>query len=229
MIRPTFYSFVIMILAQVSWAQDSVQRQIVVQGQGVVQAAPDMAIVQVGVVQEARTAGEAMDQASRAAAGVLERIAATGIEDRDVQTANISLHPRMQHNSGNAPRVVGYVSSNNLSVRVRDLAVLGGLLDAVVGDGANSMNGLSFTIDERGPLESEARALAVADARAKAEILAEAAGVELGPVQSISEQGVGFQPQMLSRGAVAMEAMAAPVAAGELDIRVSVTMVFAIE
>ena len=229
MIRRAVYSFLFIMLSQVSWAEGNPLRQIVVQGEGVVQAAPDMAIVQVGVVKEARTAGEAMDRANRAAAAVLERIAETGIESRDVQTANISLHPRMQHSSGSAPRVVGYVASNNLSVRVRDLAVLGGLLDAVVGDGANSMNGLSFAIDDRGPLEDEARALAVADARAKAEILAEAAGVALGPIQSISEQGAGFQPQVFSRGAVAMEAMAAPVAEGELEIRSRVTMVFAIE
>lgn len=230
MMNRLFFSFFFIILAASAWAQNDMPRQIIVTGQGVVQAAPDVAHVQVGVTKEARTAGEAMNQASRAAQAVLQRVAEIGIEARDIQTTNISLHPRMQHNSGAAPRVTGYVASNALAIRVRDLDVLGTLLDAVVGDGANTMNGLSFAIADDGPLEDEARARAVADARAKALVLAEAAGVSLGPVQSISEQGGGFQPQVFARGgAVAMESMAAPVAEGELEIRVNVNVIFAIE
>ena len=215
--------------AQISWAQEASQRQIVVRGEGVVQAAPDMAVIQVGVSREARTASDAMDQASRATEAVLLRIAEAGVEDRDVQTQNIGLHPRMQHSSGNAPRVVGYVANNTLSVRVRDLALLGVLLDAVVGDGANTMNGLSFSVAEPRGLQDQARTAAVADAGAKAALLADAAGVTLGPVQTISEQGGGFQPQFRGRGGVLMEAaMDVPVAEGELEIRASVTMVFVI-
>jgi len=151
------------------------------------------------------------------------------VADRDVQTAAINLSPVWDHSNNQRRQVRGYVASNDLSVRVRELDDLGALLDALVADGANTMNGLRFSIAETDGLETEARADAVEDARLKAETLAKAAGVTLGPVLEIREGSAGPVPQAVMRGAM-MEAAAAsvPVAAGELDIRVSVTVVFAI-
>lgn len=204
-------------------------RLIAVTGEGVVQAAPDMATVSIGVTREARTAGQAMSEASSAMSAVIAAIDAAGIEARDIQTSNIGLSPRYQHsNDGRPPRVTGYVANNTLMVRVRALDALGGVLDAVVSDGANALNGLSFGIADSAPLEARARAEAVADARAKAEGLAEAAGVTLGPVMSIVEAGRGGLPQPMMRGAVMEAAMDVPVAAGELEIRRQVSMTFAI-
>ncbi len=203
-------------------------RQIIVSATGSVSAAPDMATVRVGVTHEARTASDAMRGASDAAVAVLANIEAAGIAARDVQTSSLSLNPVWDHrNNTERPGIRGYNASTMLTVRVRDLDSLGGFLDVVVGDGANTLNGLTFSIAEPEPLRDLARADAVRRASAKAQTLADAAGVALGPVQSISEGGGARTPQPMMRGAV-MEAAAVPVAAGELDVQVSVTLVYAI-
>ena len=212
-----------------AFAQDTAPREIVVTGEGRVSAAPDMATIMIGVMREARTAGEAMAAASEAASAVLAELAASGIEPRDIQTANIGLNPSYQHsNDGRAPRITGYIASNDLTVRVRDLATLGAVLDAAVADGANGLNGLFFGIADESALEDEARRNAVADARAKAETLAEAAGVQLGAVRAIHLGGQVAVPFAGARMDMMEASMAAPVAAGELDIRQSVSMIFAI-
>lgn len=219
-----FALLLIVFLPVAAWGQDRPGR-ITVNATGVASAAPDMAVVRLGVSREARAASEAMAAASAAAAQVLERIADAGIAQRDVQTASIGLNPVWDHSNTAPPRIRGYVASNDLTVRVRDLAKLGGLLDSVVADGANTMNGLTFGVADAAPLEQAARADAVRQARAIAETLANAAGVTLGPVLSIQEGGGVSDPAPLMRGAM-MEADV-PIAAGELDFRISVTMVFA--
>lgn len=203
-------------------------RQIVVTATGLTQGAPDMATVMLGVSREARTATQAMEAVSAAAASVLVTISDAGIEDRDVQTSSLSLNPVWDHGNSRPPQVRGYIASTSLNVRVRDLDGLGRLLDGVIGDGANTLNGLTFGIEDTTELESAARADAVTKAHAKAKTLAAAAGIELGPVQTIAEGGGGGAPAPMMRGAM-MEAASVPVAAGELDIRVSVTVAFAIE
>ncbi|MEO9827058.1 MAG: SIMPL domain-containing protein [Paracoccaceae bacterium] len=220
-----FVGFILCLLAFPVLAEDV--RSITVTGEGRISAAPDMAVLRLGVSREARGASEAMRLASEAAAAVLAQVETSGIVARDVQTANVSLSPRWQHTQNTAPRVIGYIASNDLMVRVRDLSSLGALMDAVVSDGANQMNGLSFSIAEPRPLQDKARQEAVADARAKAKLLAEAAGVGLGPVITISENGGFQQPMVMARGAM-MESSAVPIAAGEMDVSASVTMIFAI-
>ena len=203
-------------------------RQIAVTGEGRVAVAPDMATVSFGVRREARAAGQAMTAASEAAAAVLATLADAGIASSDIQTTRIGLDPRYQHsNDGSPPRITGYIASNDLSVRVRDLDGLGAVLDRVVTDGANSFTGIAFGLADSGSREAEARAMAVRDARARAETLAEAAGVALGPVRTITEAGGVSASQPMLRGAM-MEAAAVPVAEGEIDVTVRVNVVFAI-
>lgn len=208
------------------WAQDPV-RQIIVQGEGRVSAVPDMAVVNLGVQREAREASAAMQAASEAMSQVLARLAEVGVASEDIQTTRIGLDPRWQHSDNGAPpRVTGYVATNDLSVRVRDLDDLGQLLDAIVSDGANTMNGLSFSVSDTQELEAEARKEAVQDARRRAETLADAAGANLGEVISLSEEvsgGGGPQPMM----EMAMsDRSSVPMAAGEVDITVSVRVVY---
>ncbi len=211
------------------WAQDVDQARIVVSGSGVVTATPDMATVSVGVQQEARTARQAMDATSSAMQSILSQLEAAGIELRDIQTTNIGLTPRYQHsNDGRPPRVTGYIASSTLSVRVRELEDLGGVLDAVVSDGANTLSGLTFGISDIEELQSAARADAVSDAIAKAGGLAEAAGVTLGPILSIVEGGGGSVPQPVLRGAMMEAAMDVPVASGEMSVRQQVTLTISI-
>ena len=203
-------------------------REIVVTGEGVINVAPDMATVRIGVAREARLAGDALRLMSMGMTGVLALLESEGIAARDIQTTNVALHPRFQRtNDGRPPRVVGYVASSDLMVRVRDLDALGGVLDAVVSEGANSMNGISFGVAEHAPLEEKARRAAVAVAREKASVLADAAGVALGPVVSIHEGGAAPAPGPVMRS-MAMEDSAVPIAGGEIDIRSQVTITFAI-
>lgn len=201
--------------------------EIVVTGNGQVKSEPDMALLSLGVVREALRAKDAMADTSRAIAKVFSTLDAAGIDAKDIQTSSVSLTPRWDRSDRNAaPRVVGYVASNTLSIRVRDLGDLGGLLDDVLGSGANQMNGLSFALADPGPVENQARVLAVEDAIAKANVLVAAAGLSLGPIQSISEGGANRPVTTQFR----QESFAAdvPIAAGEVNVKASVTIVFGI-
>ncbi len=216
-------------LAMVSGAAAAETAKIIVSGQGEVSAAPDMAVVSVGVTNEARTASAALAANSQAMGAVLQRLLDAGIGERDLQTSNLSLSPRWDQprQADTQPRIVAFVASNQLSVRVRVLEELGGILDLVVQDGANTLGGLSFAISEPEPLLDEARSAAVADATRKARLLAEAAGVTLGPLLEMSEAGGGGGPIPMARMEMSL-ADAVPVASGELEMSATVTMVFAI-
>ncbi len=201
--------------------------RITVTGEGMVEARPDLANVTLGVTTEGPTATEAMSANSTELQAVLDRLKAAGIEDRDLQTSGLSLNPNWTQAEGEAQRITGYVATNMLTVRVRALDGLGEVLDAAVSDGANTLNGVTFDLAEPEPLLDEARKLAVADAMARARLLAEAAGVRLGDIVSISEGGGGMQPPMPMYRMDA--ASAVPVAAGEVSRSASVTVVYEIE
>ncbi|WP_165354821.1 SIMPL domain-containing protein [Tropicimonas sp. IMCC6043] len=200
--------------------------RLTVTGQGQVAVAPDMATVTFGAVAEADEAADAMAGVGARMGTVLERIEAAGIAATDVQTNTLTLEPRWQQETREGPaRIEGFVARSGAVVRVRDLDALGGLLDALVSDGANEFRGLSFGLQAPQPVEDEARRAAVADAIRKAELYAEAAGVTLGPILSIDEHGGGVEPRMM-RAAMAESGL--PVAAGEVEIAASVSITYAI-
>lgn len=218
----------VLMLATPALAQEA-PGGITVTGEGSVQVAPDMAQLSVGVTSEAKTAEAAMSANSDAAAEVLSRLKAAGIAERDVQTSGLSLYPRRDDrrlDQPGEPPIVGFVASNTLQVRVRDLDALGGILDEVVSGGANTLNGLSFGLQDPSEATDEARRRAVADAQAKAALYADAAGVTLGPVRSIDEQGGAPRPMMMEAAGLAKSGV--PVASGELEVSASVTMAFGI-
>ncbi|PZQ96828.1 MAG: SIMPL domain-containing protein [Cereibacter sphaeroides] len=200
--------------------------RITVTGEGRVDGAPDLATVMLGVTTEGATAAEAMAANSIKLGMMLEQLRTGGIEDRDIQTSGLSLNPTWsQPQDGTAPKIAGYQASNQLTVRVRALDKLGGVLDRAVSDGANTFNGLTFGLSDPAPALNEARKRAVADAMSRARVLVGAAGLTLGPVVSIAEGGDMGMPQPMYR----MDAAAAstvPVAAGEVSTSASVTMVF---
>ena len=212
------------------WAETA-GRQISVTGEGRVDAQPDMATVSLGVTNEAAEAQDAMAQTSEAVARILKRLGDMGIETRDVQTQRLSLNPvwsnRSSSGSGRA-EITGFSASNTVLVRVRDLDHLGSVLDSVISDGANDLNGLSFGVQKPDPLQDEARTRAVKDAMAKAQLLADAAGITLGPVVSISEHGGGGGPRPMMMEMAAARDASVPVAAGEVSLAASVSMVFEI-
>lgn len=211
---------------------DEDRRQIAVTGTGVVEAAPDMAMITLGVTGQDEQAAAAMAAVSASVAQVLERLDRLGIAPRDIQTRDLNLSPVWSGRGSSQvepARITGFVASNRVLVRVRDLETLGGVLDAVIAEGANDFGGLQFMVQEPEPLIKQARAAAVADAIDRARQLAQAAGVELGPVQSIADQDAGGPRPMARMAEMAMsDGGAVPVAPGELSFRHSVSMVFAI-
>lgn len=209
-------------------AQDAAGPTVTVQGVGEVSAPPDMAIVSVGVAEEADEARAALSAMNDAATAVIERLRRAGVSDADLQTGALRLDPRYRASSlSGESRVDGYRASTMLTVRVRDLEVLGGLLDAVVGDGANQLSGLRFDLSESKPLRDAARRAAIADAIDRAALYADAAGLALGEVRLIRESGGSGGPEPM---ALMMEARSSgvPVEAGEIQIVERVTVVFAL-
>jgi len=207
---------------------DDPLRQITVTGQGSVAVDPDMATITLGVTNQASEAGAAMATTSEATARMLQRLGDLGIAPRDMQTSSLSLNPIWSDRSSSVsgPAIItGFVASNSVTVRVRELASLGRLMDAVISDGANDFNGLRFSVQDPEPLMNLARQKAVADATAKAQLLTSAAGVSLGPIQTMIEQG-GARPVVMEMAAARSNNV--PVAAGEVSVSASVLMVFSI-
>jgi uncharacterized protein YggE len=150
-----------------------------------------------------------------------------GVPQKNIQTMNFSVSPQYSNPQNNeGARLTGYQVTNQVRLRLNDVAGLGRALDALVTAGANHMNGIDFAIQDPAPLLAKARADAIADARLRAETYARAAGVTLGPVLSISEGGEG--PRPMYRLMAAMAPAPVPVAAGEETISADVTVVWEI-
>ncbi|MFC4624325.1 SIMPL domain-containing protein [Daeguia caeni] len=211
--------------------------RIAVTGEGSNTAAPDMAILNLTVLREAKTAREAMTANNEAMAKVLAAMKQAGIAERDLQTGGINIQPRYVYpddkNGLKEPEIASYSVSNSLTVRVRDLAKVGDILDQSITLGVNQGGDLTFVNDDPAAVINEARKRAVADAIAKAQTLAEAAGVSLGRVVEISEQSYAPRPMPIARAEFKSLAAApvdsVPVAAGENRFNVNVNMVFEIK
>lgn len=204
-------------------------QEITVTGSATVDAVPDVATVTAGVETQAPTAAAALGQNAEAMTAVFAALKAAGVDERDMQTSQLTLNPVFSPDPGasqSAPQVVAYQASNMVTVRVFEISGLGATIDALTNAGANRLYGVSFDVDEPRAALDEARKNAVEDARRKAELLAGAAGVKLGPVIAISEGG-GVGPAPL-RAKMDM-AMAAPVAAGTVTLGADVTVVFGLE
>jgi len=228
--RTAIMVLVMAIAPNFSTAQD-IERRITVTGIGEVYVAPDMATISLGVGSFHEKASDAMRINSTAMNKIFAHLKAADIEPRDIQTAQLSLNPRWdQRNSNNAsPHIIGYEALNTLTVRVRNLGAVGTILDVLTKTGANRINHINFGIQKPRPHKDEARKNAVTDARAKAELYAQAAGVELGKVVYINENGGNPQPRAMARMEMAMASDAVPVAAGELGLQSTVTIVFEIK
>jgi uncharacterized protein YggE len=221
----------ILALAAASQPSHAADRSLLtVTGQGEAHAAPDMATITVGAVSEADTAAEALTRNSEQVSAAIDALKAAGVEARDIQTNGFSVSPRYvsDRDANTAPRIDGYRVSNSVMVRVRKLDSVGSLLDTLVKAGANDIGGINFGISSADELEDTARTAAVADARHKAELYAEAAGVRLGAIRAIDEAAGSYpMPQPVMR-MKAMEAAPAPIEAGEQTITASVRVVYEI-
>ncbi|MDM4019036.1 SIMPL domain-containing protein [Roseiconus lacunae] len=209
---------------------------ITVSGTGEVSADPDLAMVNVGVVSEAKTAKEALVANNEAMRNLFAQLDKLGIDQRDRQTAHFNVSPQYDHQrpqpgrsvDPNKPRIIGYQVTNDVRVKVREISRVGEILDAVVQGGSNRINGISFSVEDDEAAMREARVKAVKDAQAKAKLLCETAGAELGNVIEIHEAGAGPSPRRPEMMMMA-QARSVPVAPGEQTISASVTMTFQIK
>ena len=200
-------------------ARAAEESTITVEGSAIVSAAPDTALLSLGVVSEGATAGEAMAAASAAATKTIAAIKGAGVEPRDIQTSDFSLQPVYSDGDDNvAPRIDGYSVRNTVTVRVRALDKIGAIVDTAVASGANPVQGLTVAVADAARRRDEARAGAVQDAAA--------AGVTLGPVRSIAEQTGGYSGPRPMMKMMAAEAAPMPVETGEVELSVDVTVVF---
>jgi uncharacterized protein len=214
-----------LLLAAPAWAQD--MAAISVSGEATVSVAPDLAEVDGGVTTEAKTAREASETNNAAMGKVLLALKAAGIDEKDFQTSRLSLQPQSAPNRTGPAAIVSYRASNRVTIRVRDVNKVAGVIDTLVGAGANEIGGINFMVSQASKLLDDAREQAVADARRKAEIYAKAAGVTLGAPLTISEDGAPGPMPM--RRMVAGMAAATPIAQGEETLRVSVNVSWAIK
>ncbi len=201
-----------------------------VTGEATVTAAPDLAQVEGGVTTDAKTAREASDSNNAVMGRVLLALKGAGVAEKDTQTSRLSLQPQYASNNANRDRpnvVTGYRASNRVTVRLRDVSKVAGVIDALVAAGANDIGGIHFAVSNASKLLDEARPQAIADARRKAEIYAKAAGVALGDPLSISESGVVAPMPMVRKAS--MDFAATPVAPGEETLHVSVSVSWAIK
>ncbi len=222
-------------LSGTTTAQDKAKSTLTVVGEGLAAARPDLAVVSLGVVSQAGSAKDALAENSKATSAVVAAAKEAGIEARDLETARVSVQPQYSYppSGSREPRkIVGYEVSNALSIRVRDLDKLGGLLDRLVVVGANQLRNIELSVAEPGPLRDAARAAAMKDAVRKAGLYAEAAGVRIVRVMSIVEgqQNTPRPPVMRALAQGAPEARAAvPIEAGEQEFQGRVTAIFEIE
>lgn len=219
-----------------AFAEPVAPPMISVSAEGSATLAPDMAVTSLTVLSEAETARAALDANNATMEKVMAAMKAENIAERDLQTAGFSIQPRWLYPEPKdgqqvPPSIIGYQVQNTLSVRIRDLSRLGAILDASVTLGINQGGNIRFTNDNPDTAIEEARRDAVSRAMAKAQQLADAAGVQLGRIVQISEQ-TGSQPMPMMQAEFSKSAMrsdaAVPMAAGENEYRVSVSINFEI-
>ena len=205
---------------------------VTVVGQGTAYGQPDQATVVVGVETFAPTVQEATTQNQATLDNVMTALESAGIAAEDIQTTNYSLYAEQIYGDKGPEGIAGYRVSNQVNVKIRDIALVGDVLAAVTEAGANAIYGVNFSVADPAALEAEARALAMEDARKRAESLAELGGVSLGDVTIISEVvGTPVYPMGAGGGGFAMEqAASAPgISPGQLSYQVQVQVTYGIQ
>lgn len=198
---------------------------------GEVTRVPDLAIISAGVVTRASSARSALQQAANKMARVRAALARAGVADRDIQTSNINLNPDYAYENNRPPRLTGYNASNQVTVKFRDIANAGEILDALVAEGANSINGPTLTIDRPEAALDEARTRAIAAGRSRAELYARAMGLRVARVVAVSESGGSYPvppPIAMMRAEAASDA-STRIDPGEQKLQVTLAMTFELQ
>jgi hypothetical protein len=215
-------------------AQTAAERSITVVGTGKATGKPDIARVTVGIETQAPSLQEAVDDNKVRMNGLLDTLKKLGLSDKDIRTSNYSVYtervgqPSMAADQPVSADQMIYHVTNQVDVVVRDVNQLGNVLDQAVAAGANNIYGVNFSVEDATKLEADARTKAVADAKARAENLAQLNGVQLGEVISVSEV-VGGAPVPLYRDAAGLGGGGTQVQPGELEISTSIQITYAMK
>ncbi len=206
-------------------------RTITVTGTGKVTLTPDIAYISIGVHTEHKDARMAVSTNNTQSANLIAALKKAGVDARDIRTTNFSIYPRQNYDDSGQITGITYIVDNTVYVTVRNLDSIGALLNAAVEAGANSIGGIQFDVADRTAAYQEALKAAVGDARAQADVLAGAAGVSVGEVQQINASvGYAQPPAPMARGGAEM-ALAAdvPISAGQMEVTVTVNVVYGIK
>ena len=209
-------------------------RTIHVIGSGSVTGEPDIATLDLGVSVEKETVAEAREEAASAMTALINSLKANNVAEKDIKTENFSIHPQYDY-AENVRTLRGYRVNNTVRAKVRELETLSEVIDDAAEAGGNSIviNSIQFMVDDTTPLQTEARSLAVKDAKAKAQTLAKASGVRLGEPITITENTYYAGPPIpYATTETAFDTSArtvTPIAPGELTVTVTVTVVYEIE
>jgi len=203
--------------------------RVVVSGEGKVNVVPDLAQVRSGVTTNAKNVKEAVESNSRIMAAIITALTEGGIAQKDIQTAQFSIQPVYSSQDQHAEsKLTAYRVSNQVIAKIRHIDKLGDVLERLAAAGATDVWNIDFMVSDPSKALDEARETAIADARRKAEVFARAAGVTLGRVVTIEEEGAAAEPlSMRNRPmAAARDAAAVPIASGENTVRAVVTVGF---
>ena len=208
-----------------------VSRQLTVNGVGASSLTPDIAYIYIGVHNEAKTASEAVSANKTQTNAVVDAIKKAGVDPKDIRTTNFSIYPSQQYGTDGTVTGTTYMVDNTVYITVRALDSLGGLLDDTISAGANSINSIQFDVADKTAATKEARTKAVDDAKTQAKELADAAGITLGDIQSISFYDTSPTPMVAGKGGGG--AMAAdtsvPIQPGQVTVSVSVSITYGIK
>jgi uncharacterized protein YggE len=204
-----------------------------VSGRGEVLAPADTGFITIGVEVRATTVADAQRDAAQAADAVIKSVRANGVDEKDIKTTGLSISPQYETRSTPEPRITGYIVTNSIDVRIRKLDAMSKVVDEAVAAGGNAarLRNIRFTIDDNAKVIEQARELAMADAKAKAEQLAKAGGVKLGKPLSISESQ-STSPQPVERAAGALQPapdVSTPIEPGQNSVVVYVNVRWSIE
>jgi uncharacterized protein len=191
---------------------------------------PDIAYIYVGVHIEDANAKTAISVNNSKSQKVIDALKAAGVADKDLRTTNFSVSPNQQFGPNGESKGITYAVDNTVYVTVRDLTKMGDILDAATTAGANSISGIQFDVADKNSALSGARKNAIANARQLADETAQAAGVTLGPIQSINYSSDNQAVPMFTAKGGGMDATSSvPVSAGQLTLSVDVTIVYEIQ
>lgn len=198
-----------------------------VRGEGVVEVIPDAARISVGIFASRANLKKARQEAASSATGIVAAIKALGIPSRDMQTSRFSIYPRTDRDAKGKETMLGYDVRNTVTITVRDLDQLPVVLDAAVEASANQVTGPVFFIQHPEEAEGEARRLAMASARRRAEVLAREAGATLGRVRSIADYESGSRGTFRNMRVMASVAeRSIPIEAGTETVAAEVEVVW---